>query len=137
MENGGVRRRLGARREGKRTRVRLQKAYQAVQLAWQGFPFVQGARADKMSACLQRDAAIAPRGLVNVESRIVLTNGGMPSETAGESRSERDIVTNRREPGATFDSGWTQRLTVKPFELEEVPPYVARLRGQLGPRRKG
>ena len=90
-----------------------------------------------MCACLQRGAAVAPRGLVNVEPRVVLTYGGVPGETTGESRSERDIITNMCKPRTTFYSGRPQRLTVKLFKLEEVPPNVAWLRGQFRPHCKG
>ena len=108
-----------------------------MQLAWQRFLFVQGACADKMSACLQWDTAITSWGLVNVETRIVLTNWSMPSEAVGELHGKRNIVTNRCQPQTIFDSGRPQRLTIKPFELEEILPYVAWLHGQLGLCHKG
>ena len=90
-----------------------------------------------MCARLQRRATVAPRGFVNVEPRVVLTYGGMPGETTGESCGERDIITYRREPRTTFYSGRPQGLTVKLFELEKVLPNVARLHGQFRPCRKG
>jgi len=98
---------------------------------------VQRTGTDNVCARLQQRATVAPGGFVNVEPRVVLTYRSVPSETMGESHGERDIITNSSKPRTTVHSGQPQRLTVKPFELEEVLPNVAWLRGLFRPRRKG
>ena len=98
---------------------------------------MQGTGADNVCARLQQRAAVASGGFINVEPRVVHTYRSMPGESTGELCGKRDIITNSSELWTTFYSGWPQRLTVKPFELEEVPPNVARLRGQFRPHCKG